>query len=123
MKSLLQVLEAELAFLQSGGYELPQWSASLIFEDSPTCVQRLRVGKARTCLDCPLIDFVPTQHQKAETPCRQIELTPQGETLDSLYRWGTPRELHEAVESWLIRTIRDQKRRQEVAAQTRKQPA
>ena len=122
MRNTLQVLEAELNFLQAGGYEAPQWSASLIFEDSATCV-RARLAKPRTCQDCVLIDYVPAVHQKAEVPCRHIELTADGETLDSLYRWGTPRELHEAVESWLTKTIRDVKRRHEAAERAQKQPA
>ncbi len=122
MRNVLQVLEAELAFLQAGGYEAPQWSASLVFEDSATCV-RARLGKPRTCQDCALIDYVPAVHQKSETPCRHIALTADGETLDSLYRWGTPRELHEAVESWLTRAIRDLKRRRELAEQVQRQPA
>ncbi len=107
MKSVLNILQAELDFLRAGGYRRNAANPPLIFEDSPTCLKNTRAGRGHTCLDCPLIDFVPVASQKAEYPCRHIRLSADGETLDSLYRWGEPEEVEGILEEWLVRKIEE----------------
>ena len=50
-KDVLATLQAELAFVERGGYRSPQqasWRAQFIFEDSPTCLTHNRATQTRT---------------------------------------------------------------------------
>jgi hypothetical protein len=51
------------------------------------------------------MQFVPENAKKEQTPCIHIPLSPSGETLESLYRTGTQREIEEALGTWLRATI------------------
>lgn len=108
-RNLLDVLKAEVEFLEKGGYQNPthaQWRPQFIFEDSPTCLNYGSPTPRKPCTDCVLIDLVPQERRKEKTPCRHIPLNLQGETIDSLYRSGTREELEAAVSAWLKSTIR-----------------
>jgi len=48
---------------------------------------------------------VPDSERKTQTPCMHIPLSPNGETLESLYRTGTQLEIEEALGAWLRTTI------------------
>lgn len=107
-RSVLEVLRAELNFVAKGGYgRSPRepWRAQLFLEDSPTCMNYGRKASPAPCIECLLIDFVPTNKQPEKVPCRHIPLTPSGETLLQLYRGGTEVEIQEAMEGWLRKTI------------------
>jgi hypothetical protein len=107
-RDVLQFLKAELAFLESGGYEKgPEapWRATLIFEDSPNCLNFDPHAPERPCSECPLIKFVPEERWLEEIPCRFIPMNSDGQTLDSLYRTATREETLEVVRNWLKRTI------------------
>jgi hypothetical protein len=112
-------LRAELAFIESGGYRNPArtlWRPQFIFEDSPTCINRDSTKPRRPCSDCALAEFVPEGFGRKHYPCRYIPLNERGETVDSLYRTGTQKELETAVVKWLEGTI---KRLEEENAQVR----
>lgn len=117
---LLDILRAELAFLQKGGYRRgPRypWRPNFVFEDSPTCINFKGKNERLPCSECPLINFVPQERRETRFPCRHIHLTEDGETVNSFYEWGTEEELETALEGWLQRTIHeiesgDQLRRQ-----------
>ena len=108
-QAVLNALQAELAFLQGGGYRNPSraaWRPAFIFEDSPTCLNRDPTRPRRPCSECALTRFVPQGLAEKRTPCRYIPLNESGETIDSFYRSGTREELESAVEQWLKATIR-----------------
>jgi hypothetical protein len=109
-RSVLQILRAELAFLEMGGYRRgPRYPfrPNFIFEDSPTCINFLARDQQRPCTECPLIHFVPDAYRIDKFPCRHIPLTSRGETVHSFYEWGTEEELENAVREWLLETIKE----------------
>ncbi|MGA9981081.1 MAG: hypothetical protein WBQ08_20840 [Candidatus Sulfotelmatobacter sp.] len=106
-RNLLDVLKFELEFLEQGGYgRLPResWRARLVFEDSPTCMNS-NSKDHEPCSECLLMQFVPEDARQEQTPCTHIPLSPNGETLESLYRTGTQQEIEEALGAWLRSTI------------------
>jgi hypothetical protein len=112
-RDMLEVLKAELEFLEKGGYGRPPrepWRPACIFEDSPSCVnheakQDGAQHELAPCTDCILIDLVPAESRSEKIPCRHIQLTASGETLDSLYRYGDEYEIEETVRNWLRKSI------------------
>ena len=107
-RDILELLKAELAFLEKGGYRKgPRypWRPTFMFEDSPTCINFQGEGHPRPCGECALIQFVPEDRKKLRYPCRHIQLTSQGECVNSFYEWGTEEELEVALKAWLQRTI------------------
>ena len=109
-RNVLQILRAELAFLEKGGYRrVPRypWRPNFVFEDSPTCINFADRSRQQPCADCPLIEFVPENRRAAQFPCRHIPLTHGGETVNSFYEWGTEEELESALREWLVETIQE----------------
>lgn len=109
-RSVLQILQAELAFLERGGYRrVPRypWRPNFVFEDSPTCINFADRSRQRSCTECPLIKFVPEDRHATQFPCRHIPLTPRGETVNTFYEWGTEEELEAALREWLLETIKE----------------
>jgi len=107
-RDILQVLKAELAFVEKGGYRKEQrypWRPNFVFEDSPTCLNFEGREKPHPCTECALIQFVSEDRRKTRFPCRHIQLTAKGETVNSFYEWGTEEEMEQALEHWLRRTI------------------
>jgi len=107
-KDVLTTLQAELSFVERGGYRTPEWAAwrpQFIFEDSPTCLNFRNFGERHPCSQCALIDFVPREFKGDRFPCRHIPLDESGHTLDSLYRTATEEEAHAIVAGWLLKTI------------------
>jgi hypothetical protein len=106
-RNLLDVLKFELAFLEQGGYgRLPResWRPRFVFEDSPTCMN-FSSNHREPCSECLLMQFVPEEARKEQTPCTHIPMSLRGDTLDSLYRTGTQQEIEESVGAWLRTTI------------------
>lgn len=106
-RNLLDVLKFELEFLEQGGYgRLPReaWRPRFVFEDSPTCMN-FNSKDREPCEECLLMQFVPESARQEQVPCTHIPLSPNGQTLDSLYRTGTHQELEEALGTWLRATI------------------
>lgn len=107
-RGVLQILKAELAFLESGGYrQVPRfpWRPRFIFEDSPTCLNYENKEQPHPCSECLLMQFVPEERREARVPCRHIPLHSSGETVNSLYDWGTQEEMEKALALWLRATI------------------
>jgi hypothetical protein len=106
-RNLLEVLKFELEFLEQGGYgRLPReaWRPRFIFEDSPTCMNFNSKDK-EPCSECLLMEFVPAEARKEQTPCIHIPLSLSGDTLESLYRTGTQQEIEATLGAWLRTTI------------------
>ena len=53
------------------------------------------------------MQFVAPELREEQVPCRFVDLTGNGVTVDSLYRCGTPAESEEALRTWLQRRIHD----------------
>jgi hypothetical protein len=107
-RNVLEVLKFELEFLEQGGYgRLPResWRPQFVFEDSPTCMN-FNSKDREPCSECLLMQFVPEEARKQQTPCTHISLSSRGETLENLYRTGTQQEIEEALGTWLRATIR-----------------
>ncbi len=109
-QAVLEHLRRELEFLDSGGYRhhpRSQWRAPYIFEDSPSCPNSSDRARSHSCEKCWLIEFVPPDMREEQVPCRFVDLTGSGVTVDSLYRCGTPLESEEALRNWLQRHIHE----------------
>jgi len=107
-RNLLDVLKFELEFLEKGGYgSSPRepWRCPLIFEDSPSCMNFDSKDNPSPCEECVLMQLVPSEGRHNIIPCRHIPLSPNGETLDSLYRWASQREIEDVMRHWLRTTI------------------
>jgi len=53
------------------------------------------------------MQFVAPELREEQVPCRFVDLSGNGVTVDSLYRCGTPAESEEALRTWLHRRIHD----------------
>ena len=109
-RKLTQILWAELAFLEDGGYRnRPRypWRPNFVFEDSPTCINFRNKSPRQPCHECPLMEFVPADRRDTYIPCRHIRLTERGDTVNSFYEWGTEEELETALGHWLKQTIHE----------------
>ncbi len=107
-RDLLEVLKFELEFLEQGGYgRLPReaWRSRLIFEDSPTC-PNFNSRDQVPCDECVLAPLFPEQAREENVPCDHIPITLAGDTLESLYRTGTQREIEDVLGAWLRKTIK-----------------
>jgi hypothetical protein len=107
-RHLLDVLKAELEFLEKGGYRhtaRAEWRPQFIFQDSPTCLNFDPAQPPKPCTDCVMMKLVPEDLRDKKIACRYIPLSARGETIDSFYRTGTQEELEAAVTQWLKTTI------------------
>jgi hypothetical protein len=109
-RKLLDVLKAELAFVEGGGYSnharFP-WRPNFVFEDSPTCLRFGMKEEPLPCSECLLTEFIPEDRKKMAYPCRHIPLTPAGESVAHFYECGTEQELETALKGWLQRKIKE----------------
>jgi hypothetical protein len=109
-ETVLHMLKKELEFVNGGGYtHSPRslWRAAYIFEESPTCPNFSDKARPHLCEDCWLMEFVRSDRREEQVPCRFVELTTNGVTVDSLYRCGTPAESEEALRSWIQQRIHE----------------
>ena len=107
-QKLLNRLQAELKFLDSQGYlrsARSPWRSAYIFEESPSCPNYGDSSRPHDCKDCWLMQFVSLDLQEEQIPCRFVQLTSDGVTVDSLYRCGSSAETEEALRKWLEERI------------------
>jgi hypothetical protein len=103
-RDILDILKFELSFLEDGGYgRSPRkpWRAPSIFEDSPICPNFCDPARPFPCEDCLLEQFVPEGQKTENVPCRFIELTKDGQTVEDFYRTGSQVEIEQALARWL----------------------
>jgi hypothetical protein len=109
-RDVLELLKKELAFLDRGGYRRSPsfpWRARYIFEESPSCPNFADRTRSHRCTDCWLMEFVAPDLRSEQVPCRFVELTATGVTVDSLYRCGTLPESEQALRQWLRQRVRE----------------
>jgi len=104
----LQLLCCELSFFKVGGYGHPlggEWRPTLLFWDSPVCLNFDSSAPHQPCERCVFFQFVPEAKRFSLIPCHHIPLNAKGETIHSLYRSGTQDGLDQTVKHWLETTI------------------
>lgn len=109
-ETVLNLLKRELEFLEKGGYKRClrwPWRAAYIFEDSPSCPNFSNRARPYACEECWLMEFVAPEFRAEQVPCRFVQLTPNGVTVDSLYRHETALESEEALRAWLHQRIHE----------------
>lgn len=107
-RDLLEVLRAELDFLEKGGYgRSPRepWLRPMIFQDSPACMNFDCKENPGPCNECVLMKLVAPEQCLGDTPCYQIPLNAAGDTLESLYRFAEDREIEDVYGKWLHEVI------------------
>jgi hypothetical protein len=108
-RDILEVLKAELDFIEKGGYgrsvRTPQQPTS-IFQDSPSCLNLGDPRRKHPCGECLLIDFVPAEEQREPVPCHRIPLNESGDTVEALEGEEDQQRLEEAVKDWLLAKIK-----------------
>jgi hypothetical protein len=107
---LIRLLEAELDFLEAGGYASPAGQPGKerrIFDQSLVCINHWFVpGHESECHDdCVLLQAVPEEHRTAGLPCHFIPLNSAGDTVAKLEAEGNREKLQAEVKDWLRRTI------------------
>lgn len=109
-RNVLQLLKAELQFVENGGYRLSErspWRPPYVFEESPSCPNYSDRSRPHLCSECWLLPFVAPDLRDEQVPCRFVQLTPEGVTIDSLYRYGSTAETEDLLSEWLQRCIRE----------------
>ncbi len=107
-RNTLQLLVNELSFLKGGGYGRPfrsQWRPTLMFRDSPICLNFDSGAPLQPCERCSLFEFIPEAKRNDRVPCHSIPLNEPGDTITSMYEVGSQQQLDNAVHRWLEATI------------------
>jgi hypothetical protein len=107
---VLALLRRELQFVESGGYrrsDRSPWRSPYVFEESPSCPNYSERARPHRCFDCWLMQFVADDLRNEQVPCRFVQLTAEGVTIDSLYRYGSTTETEETLSHWLRERIRE----------------
>lgn len=107
---LLDVLEAELNFVEKGGYGRSVRAPAtpmLIFQDSPSCFCFPVHDHNDTCM---LMRFVPLQARLEDLPCHHIPLSQAGETVALLEQTSDQEAIENAVKRWLREKIAELQR-------------
>ena len=115
-RDVLEVLKAELDFIEKGGYGRSvrtPWLPTSIFQDAPICACfPLHTHDS----ECVLMRFVPPESRSESIPCHFIPLNRAGETAAMLQDHGDQQRLEESIKEWLSARIRQIE--QERAAQS-----
>jgi len=109
-RDTLEVLKAELNFVEKGGYgrlvKTP-WLPPSIFQDSPSCLNFGQLQRTHPCSECLLLDFVPPEARSEDVPCHHIQLNAKGETINELEWKEDQSQTEETLKKWL-RSMIDQ---------------
>jgi hypothetical protein len=103
-RDILEVLQAELDFIEKGGYGRSvrtPWLPKSIFQDSNSCLNYGYPYRAHPCGECQLIDFVPSENRSEVVPCHFIPLDKAGDTIEELESEGLEYRMQDLVRQWL----------------------
>ena len=104
-RDILALLEAELDFVEKGGYGRSVRTPSLptsVFQDSPSCFCFPVHDHNDTCM---LMQFVPPERRGEGVPCHHIPLNESGDTVALLECAGDQEGIEDAVKKWLREKI------------------
>jgi hypothetical protein len=108
-RDILEVLKAELEFIEQGGYGRSvrtPWKPTSAFQDSLSCINYGYPDKAHPCSECHLLDFAPSESRAESVPCHHIPLNEAGETVETLEMGDNQQQLEESLKDWLRARIR-----------------
>lgn len=100
-RDALDLLKAELEFLEKGGYGRSvrtPWLPTSVFQDSTSCFCFPDHDHDNTCV---LMQFVPPERREECVPCHHIPLNEAGDTVEELERKGSQRKIEELIKVWL----------------------
>jgi len=103
-RDILEVLQAELDFIEKGGYGRSvrtPWLPKSIFQDSLTCLNYGYPYRAHPCSECHLLDFVAPEDSSQMVPCHYIPLDKAGDTIEELESAGNELKMQNLVREWL----------------------
>ena len=106
----LEILKAELDFIEKGGYGRSvrtPWKPTSIFQGSLSCINYGFPYRAHPCDECLLNDFVPESARAEAVPCHHIPLDAEGETVEGLELTENQQLLEEKVKTWLRARIKE----------------
>jgi hypothetical protein len=109
-RDILEVLGAELDYIEKGGYGRPvgtPWRPTSVFQDSLTCINFGYPYRAHPCDECLLNDLVPEALRAAPVPCHSIPLDAEGTTVQDLELGDNQALLEEKVKTSLRAKIRE----------------
>ena len=115
----LEILKAELDFIEKGGYGRSvrtPWKPTSIFQGSLSCLNYGYPYRAHPCNECLLDDFVPERQHTAPVPCHHIPLDAKGETVEELELTENQQLVEEKVKAWLRARIREIEDERDAAA-------
>ncbi|MEK6325559.1 MAG: hypothetical protein AABN33_28285 [Acidobacteriota bacterium] len=107
-RDTLQVLKAELEFIEKGGYGRSvrtPWKPTSIFQDSLSCLNMGDPERTHPCDECLLIDFVPPERRAEDVPCHHIPLSME-ETVETLKSKEDREQLEQSVTNWIRARIK-----------------
>lgn len=109
-RDLLELLKAELDFIEQGGYGRSvrtPWLPKSIFQDSLTCLNYGYPYRAHPCSECHLIDFVAPEHRTEMVPCHFIPLDEVGDTIEDLDSEENQNKTERLVKEWVRQRIQE----------------
>lgn len=104
----LELLKGELEFVRNGGFKnCPHspWCAPHNLADYPACHNFANIATFGVCSECWLMQFIEPERREEEVPCRFVQLTAIGASVDSLCRCSTPGETAQILGLWLEQRI------------------
>lgn len=109
-RDMLEVLKAELDYIEKGGYGRPVRTPRRppsVFQDSLTCINFGYPYRAHPCHECLLNNLVPAGHRAEQVPCHHIPLDAEGTTIESIEPEDNQARLEEKVKTWLRARIKE----------------
>ncbi len=120
-RDTLEVLKAELDYIEKGGYGRPvrrSWQPPSIFQDSLTCINYGYPYRAHPCRNCLLDNHVPDGLHATPTPCHHIPLDAEGATVEALELEENQALLEEKVKAWLRARINEIEEARDISIQS-----
>ena len=108
-RDILELLRAELDFIEKGGYGRSvrtPWQSKSTFQDSLTCLNYGDPKRPHPCNECHLLEFVSPENKTQEVPCHFIPLNSDGETIQELELEDKQTKLEHEVGAWLRAKIK-----------------
>ena len=109
-EDILELLKAELAFIEQGGYGRSvrtPWLPKSVFQDSLSCINYADPNHTHPCSECQLMGFVSTEHQAESVPCHFISLNEAGETIADLEAQDNQAKLEATLKEWMRTKIKE----------------